>query len=561
MKKQLLLLSMIGLLTLAGCGDVNQQKGDNGEQIIVKIGDQNYTANDLFENYSSTSTGASQYYNAVYDVLVNVVQPITENIKSNVNTKMDQFLKSVEDAATENGTSKATEQSKKLESEGVEDLAELEEVYTLAEKKTAYEDKFYENNKNSTLLAEYINYYAPYHIRHILAKTNSGDSLYDGTIDKDAATKVANIVIALANDKQSFNTIASSYSDDYSVEDDVTAGPRYDSVGIMTTTTSFVNEFKYAIYQYDSLYNTAATANVTAYNERQATRKIGNTDYEGSSLIPSDVDTNYLKSKLHRIDYSVFTDLKEYASITTDSLKTEYKEDKYLPRNILFNDELNNHALGVITRGKTGKGNRFWHIDGLSASNDSKDDVLCDEAKRPILVTRAGSGSGDSGYQGIHFIIIQKSPFVKTGSSELLAELESYYDIKARENNVADSYVNFIDSTSESIYDKRSKVIETDVKGFDSYMSYRIYEQALKEAKEKGTIKFGKVNDKSIDSIIESYLNANRTSAAYSAKETYEESWTSYIRLLKAQDQQSALKVSSSENYLGIKGYLKVGGR
>ena len=61
-------------------------------------------------------------------------------------------------------------------------------------------DKFYENNKNSTLLAEYINYYAPYHIRHILAKTNSGDSLYDGTIDKDAATKVANIVIALAND-------------------------------------------------------------------------------------------------------------------------------------------------------------------------------------------------------------------------------------------------------------------------------------------------------------------------------------------------------------------------
>ena len=28
MKKQLLLLSMIGLLTLAGCGDVNQQKGD-----------------------------------------------------------------------------------------------------------------------------------------------------------------------------------------------------------------------------------------------------------------------------------------------------------------------------------------------------------------------------------------------------------------------------------------------------------------------------------------------------------------------------------------------------
>ena len=42
-------------------------------------------------------------------------------------------------------------------------------------------------------------------------------------------------------------------------------------------------------------------------------------------------------------------------------------------------------------------------------------------------------------------------------------------------------------------------------------MSYRIYEQALKEAKEKGALAFGKINDKSIDTIIESYLNANRT--------------------------------------------------
>ena len=88
-------------------------------------------------------------------------------------------------------------------------------------------------------------------------------------------------------------------------------------------------------------------------------------------------------------------------------------------------------------------------------------------------------------------------------------------------------------------------------------MSYRIYEQALKEAKEKGALAFGKINDKSIDTIIESYLNANRTSAAYSAKETYEESWTSYIRLLKAQDQQSALKVSNEDGYTGPKGYLK----
>ena len=75
MKKKLLLLSMISVIALAGCGEVTQRTDNDGNNVIVKIGDKNYTANELFVNYSNTSTGAQQYFNAVYDVLVNAVQP------------------------------------------------------------------------------------------------------------------------------------------------------------------------------------------------------------------------------------------------------------------------------------------------------------------------------------------------------------------------------------------------------------------------------------------------------------------------------------------------------
>ena len=81
MKKRILLLSMVGGLTLVGCSGISQITDDQGNQVIVTLGDgTTYTANDLFDNYSSSETGASQYFEAVYDVLVRAVQPITNTI-------------------------------------------------------------------------------------------------------------------------------------------------------------------------------------------------------------------------------------------------------------------------------------------------------------------------------------------------------------------------------------------------------------------------------------------------------------------------------------------------
>ena len=75
MKKRIIALSalsILGTMGLSGCKDVTDYVVD-GKDVIVTIGSgdarENYTADDLFDDYLSTSSGASAAFNAVYDVL------------------------------------------------------------------------------------------------------------------------------------------------------------------------------------------------------------------------------------------------------------------------------------------------------------------------------------------------------------------------------------------------------------------------------------------------------------------------------------------------------------
>lgn len=571
MKKRLLLLSMVSGLALVGC-DVSQLTDDAGNQIIVKLGDSTvYTADDLFENYSHTSAGASQYFNAVYDVLIRAVQPITSAIENSVSKDMNDFVQSAKEAASTNGTSYKTELSKSLENEGVESLDELEQVYYLKRQKEAYEESYYEtgNGNLESLLKEYIQYYAPYHVRHILVKTSSGDSLYKGTISKDDAESLADTVARLASGRESFGSIALTNSDDTG------SAELYGDLGIMDINTSFVSEFKYSLYQYDQFFNSSATEAVEAYDARQTAEETGTyVARNNAELIPvSDEEQTFLEGTLNRIPYSVFTNLKKYSNVTTDPNGDSYKEGKeeYFPRNILFNKYLNEHSVGVIVRGEDASvqtSTRFQHIEGVSATNAKTDDVLVDETGRPILVTRAGTGSsGDSeessGYQGIHFIIAQKSPFATTGDQtqeQLLESLEKYYDMTVRSPSDPDfdpnSFVTYLNSTN-STYEERAEKIKTNVKGFDQYMNFRLYEQALSDATEKyGSVEFGNVVEETtegaqdsinVQTLIDRYISSSRSASEYSAKETYETSWESYVRLLKLQNQLEGLEIAESE--------------
>jgi len=232
MNKRLLTLSMVGLLTvtLASCSDVKAKKTADGKQVIVQVkteknGTVEYTADDLLAKYGSTAEGVKSYYNAIYDVLVRDQQEITENMKTEVNNELDSFTKSVKSNASSNGKTYKSELSAELEEKGVETLAELKELYTLEQQKTKYEDDWYSAQIDyvSTEAAEhkdgltqrYIKESTPYHVKHILVKTeNAGTSLYDGKISESEALKLTSVVERLAANNESFGQVAQQASDD-----------------------------------------------------------------------------------------------------------------------------------------------------------------------------------------------------------------------------------------------------------------------------------------------------------------------------------------------------------
>ena len=152
MNKRIITLSLMGLLTLGtltGCSNVKAEKvttDGQTKEVIVKVGDKNYTADDLFAEYSGTTSGASAYYNAIYDVLIREAQPITTTITNAVNSRIDDFTEKAKEQASNNSTTYKTELSALLEDEGVNNLKELREIYTLDEQKKVYEDKYYDDN-------------------------------------------------------------------------------------------------------------------------------------------------------------------------------------------------------------------------------------------------------------------------------------------------------------------------------------------------------------------------------------------------------------------------------
>ena len=593
MNKRLLTLSMVGLLTvgLASCSDVKQKEVD-GKQVIVTIKDTDYTADELLSDYAKDSSGVNAYYNAIYDVLVRNYfyenNKTTDDMKQNVDTKIDSFVKSVRSNANSNGKTYKAQLSDELEEKGLESLDELREVYMLEQQKTKFEDSWYESNEE-VLKKEYIEEKTPYHIRHILVKTNeAGTSLYDGKISEDEAIKLSNVIQRLAEGTETFGQVAQQASDDTG------SAANYGSVGIMDQDTGFVNEFKLGIFAYDAFLN-KETKDTGAAEKLNIPAKVldESTDVNNSnSFLPEDkegmftsYDVKNIVSNVSEIPYSKVLALETYAD-TDDTINNTiyvpgegnlYHEDfannigttineSYYPRNILFNNYFNNHGLSVITNkdAVTGEGSKWKVIEELSA-----DPVLTD-GSNPILVARAGSGDS---YQGIHLMVIEQSPFwydeadlaytVFAGATtkpDQTTFLNNYYSTSIPASSSTDvskdhRYVTFVKSNRDT-YSSRASDIENLINGFDPNVSYRLFEELA--FNEDGSLKAGLEIDEEILTSIKELIASKRAANEVSEKETNLDAWTSYVELLVLQESQKAAKqLSESYIYLYDAEYVK----
>ena len=553
MKKRNLVLGMVafmvGGLSLTACDPVKKQEGtiltiNNGSEIAHGI-----TVDDIFNKYITKSTGISTYYNAISEVIIRASIKETPEITTDAKQRVNQAKDDAKSNASTNGTKYDDELDKILQSKGVETLKELQDLYVYEKlKEKARNDYFDQNGGKGTfgLLKEYINQKVPYHISHILinVSASSTDSGYKGQITESEATKLIGTIKRLARGNETFGSVAQSLSGDSS------SAEKFGEGDIVKVDTGYVNEFKLGLYAFDSIFNGKAS-------------NVDETRLE--SIHMTDNAKNYFTakktSKDYKIDFQEILDMEKVASKeklpTGESIDINNNDATYYPRNIYFNNLFNSHQVSLITtKNKVVNGieqkafKNATEVPALASLLDDGEYALC-SGTNPILVVRSGSGDGDSGYQGIFFIVAEKSGLIENTET-----LTTYYDytktVEEYSKSIGTMYVNFNQQENKD-YRQRASKIESAVKNYDSLIDSSIFTYYLEKGKTELNLKINDeikvevpkyVNGKrdgveylTLENAINQYLINTRMYKEYTTQNSMEKTWNEFVDSLQIIDQ------------------------
>ncbi|MFA5481137.1 MAG: peptidylprolyl isomerase [Bacilli bacterium] len=553
--------------TFSGDGYVLSYTGSNNQEY-------HYTAEELFDSYLNTSGGVSKLFDSVYKVVVRNYF-ITNNdgiaaypdIKRGADNDVAGVKSKAESNADDNGTKYEDEFQKQLDSYSVEDEDQLWQHFAYQRMTTEFEDQFYNSNidfirdakkddvANELKYSGYLEKMAPYHVRHILVKVSAAaNALNNAEINESEAKKLSNVAVSLALGNETFGSLAQIYSED------TTSAEKFGDLGIMSRGTSFINEFKLGVYAYEAIHN--------ATNADEA--KLG---LEISPDMIGDYNLAKGSSEIGTIPYEAFLKLEQYADVTKDNASYTVNDGKpfYFPRNVYFNKYFNRHDVSVVTPNSVAAGtfenpdfagvynatyagmDGFQYVEGLNLDVngdtiiDDNDKVLTTKDGKVILAVRGGSG-GDSGYQGFHFIVVERSAFDNEANGVSLSEYyTTYYPGQVEypvdgSSNPKPTYVNFLDQQVKD-YKNRAESVEGEIKGFDANLKYYIYEKLALEQKIKFNENLTYVNAKGenvtidLENTIDEWIDATRQKAIYEKRSAWEETWTSYVEFLEQQQQ------------------------
>ena len=589
----------VAALSLAACSGVS-----SSDTAVVTIKDYNGNTVDIltdaiYNKYRKESSGVSKYYNAILEALIRYEYSDgsairtrsgwTKKIKTNAeieveaknNVKNDK--NTAQENADSNGTSYDDEWNKILDSHNCEDEAELLQYYIYQLEKDDITDKFFLYNKDSTLTTEWIGITDngeaasdevagafPYHIRHVLASIEGGDTkFYDGTITADEAKNLGNIMEALLSSQFNFSQVAEKFSGDPGSKE------KGGDSGIVTTTTSYVNEFKLGVYAYDAIYH---NVDQTKSSDEVIRNGLG---IDGYSISLRDKDGNIDKNvgivdaftdttngyinggKIQEVPYEAFLKIKEFAEIETDDQGKQVNKgkDNYYPRNVLFNYYLNFHNPFVITNNKLDANTGLVSNEKLSNAFFNADGYLCDSndpATQKVII-------GVRGSYGVHLMTMEKSifEFSEGGNTSTKTSLEDYYTslVPSDANFPHDpsgaqkqTYVNFIETSEPSTYNTRASDVKSAVKSFDSTYDYRLYEYILNL--EGAKIEF---RDQDLQQAIDDYISRTRSNNKQNAAKTLHDTWRSYVELIALQyDNRTNYGTDDGTNVVGKSYYNKI---
>lgn len=616
-----LMSALLSVGALAACSDVSYDKDGviltytGKDNVKVK-----YTASDLLTDEFKKSENYQVLFDEIYKIIiknyfteVDVDQPeFGAKQLASLKTKAQEAVKGDKQTASRkaesNGTSYDTEFSAILKEKNCENEDELFDYYLYQYEEETFNDNFEKVAKNMSILKNgtgleaayegnhWNGYFAdkvPYHVSHILVKIEDSDSTNyaRATVSENNAKKLFDVADALRQ-----NTYE-SFADTAVLSDD--SAPRGD-LGLvdMDKTATYIDEFKYAVYAYENLFGKSDKAQAS-----KISMKSGDFD-----VIDSYKNVSYLKEHSIKVDgvevfkeagdkvsaegfakipYGAFEIMESNKKRETGAYDQKVNDGdvNFYPRNIFFNHYFNRHSLALVSPEKAGKtfsefydyitsdvypenlpaGNEgtgfhnFTDEDGLGFTGTYLATSIRLGGKvvyRPILVVRGGS-SGEGGYQGIHFIVINRSPFefIKGDESDVsVASLENYYTTyfpeqdlyptyKVGDKNVKyQTYVNFgVSSTDNTKLKSRAEEVLSTIKGYDA--------DGLKHFMFRKYLKNGKLafNDAELGKSLEKWMVRSEQNKEYNARETWENKWASYIENLKqATDIQSKQVISKT---------------
>ena len=182
----------------------------NGEEPIVKVGKENYTADELYEmmkDYYSVSLLLDDIDND----LLTKLYPEDEEMTNSVNDDAEYYLNMYKQYGY-------TEE-KFLEDNGFSSYNEFLDVLRLDYRRNKYLDEYVEKNLEDKEIEKYYNdnVYGDINTQHVLVEISSSED--DGKLSDEDAKKLAEEIITKLNDGTSWETIQEDYKDKITYED------------------------------------------------------------------------------------------------------------------------------------------------------------------------------------------------------------------------------------------------------------------------------------------------------------------------------------------------------
>ena len=600
-----LMTALLSVGTLTACSDV---KYDENGVILTYTGEDGekhqYTAEDLLIEQLEDPSSYETVFNTVYKMVIKNYFTIADpdqpeygagqlaGLKEKAKNAVEGDKNTARQNADKNNTSYDKEFDEILKNKNCKDEDELYNDYLYTYEKETFDKNFENVDVNIRTLKKgtgvgaqnnfegYFDAKVPYHLSHILVK-----------IEDSASTNYATATVSQANAKKLF-TVAdalakgtyASFADAAFLSDD--SAERGD-LGLvdMTKAGDYINEFKYAVYAFENFWGNKDAARSSKIKIADKKSYMDYNHLEGDTLASGTDDPGDIVNKFPTVPFGVFQILNSNSERETGAsgVKVHDGNANFYPRNVYFNHYLNRHSFALISAddavgageyldeddlgpidftdpacpypllkdGATGTGfHKYTEDDGYDFVNQT---YLSTAIKlgnkvvyRPILVVRGGSGSGDSGYQGIHFIVVNRSPFEYINgdaADKSVASLENYYTTYfpsqsryptytvGETTNKLQTYVNF--SGNSSNYQTRAEEVLKAIKEFNADgLKYFMFKKYLEAGKlEIADLKLK--NGSTLKETLYKWMERSQEYKDYDTKTEWENSWTTYMESLK----------------------------